>query len=324
MIGDFRLFPEQASTVASRVDAVYLSLCAFGIATALLVAFLIVFFGIRYRRGANVNRTSGGGPGIVIEMMWSIPLFVISISIFVWAGQLYFDIREAPEATLDIFVLGKQWMWQIEQPDGRREINELHVPVGETVRLTMTSEDVIHSFYIPAFRVKMDVLPGAYSQAWFTPTKTGEYHLFCAEYCGVEHSLMGGRVVVMEQSEYQDWLGGMTGAALTPESRGRRLFQQFGCETCHVPDGVVDAPMLAGVYGAEVALESGEVVIADEEYLRESILRPNAKIVQGYEPVMPSFEGQIQETELRSLIEYIKSLADEEVETQEGAEEPEP
>jgi cytochrome c oxidase subunit 2 len=220
-----------------------------------------------------------------------------------------------------VYVVAKQWMWKVQHPGGRREINTLHVPRGRAVKLTLTSQDVIHSFYVPAFRVKMDVLPDRYTTAWFQATKTGTFHLFCAEYCGTEHSLMRGRVVVMEPAAYQAWLGpgaqqepipGMPGTAEAPlRVHGRGAFFQAGCNACHVPDSDLRAPRLEWLFGSEVQLRNGQTVRADEEYLRESILEPNAKAVAGYPTpsLMPTYRGQVSEEQVVELIEYIKSLA---------------
>jgi cytochrome c oxidase subunit 2 len=203
--------------------------------------------------------------------------------------------------------MGKQWMWKAQHPLGKSEINMLHVPVNQPVKLIMTSQDVIHSFYIPAFRVKKDVLPGRYTELWFEATKTGEYHLFCAEYCGTEHSQMIGSVVVMEQLEYERWLSGNV-AGESMAAAGQRLFEQRGCASCHAGTSDARGPALAGLFGKEVQLEDGRTVTADESYLRESILNPQAKVVAGYSPVMPTFEGQISEEGLLQLVAYIKSL----------------
>jgi cytochrome c oxidase subunit 2 len=208
---------------------------------------------------------------------------------------------------MEIFVTGKQWMWKVEHPEGQREINELHVPLGRPVKLTMTSEDIIHDFFVPAFRVKKDVLPGRYTSLWFQPTKLGTFHLFCAQYCGAFHAGMIGSVVVLEPDAYERWLaGGVQGESM--ESAGQKIFQQSGCSTCHLADGTGPAPSLLGVYGHPVRLNNGQAVIADDAYVRESILSPTAKIVQGYAPIMPSFQGQLTEEQINSLIAYIRSL----------------
>jgi cytochrome c oxidase subunit 2 len=226
---------------------------------------------------------------------------------FVWGASLYVTMSSPPEAALQIHVVGKQWMWKFQHPEGPREINELHVPAGQPVQLLMTSEDVIHSVYVPAFRIKMDAVPGRYTTTWFEATQTGTFHLFCTEYCGTSHAGMTGRVVVMPPAEYEKWLSGsVTGE--TPVQAGERLFNQLGCHTCHraAPGG--QGPTLVGVFGQPVRLQSGEEAIVDEAYLRESILYPNAKVVAGYSPIMPTFQGQMSEEDILHILAYIRSL----------------
>jgi cytochrome c oxidase subunit 2 len=226
---------------------------------------------------------------------------------FVWGSTLYFQNSEAPPGAMEIFVTGKQWMWKVEHPEGQREINELHVPLGRPVKLTMTSEDVIHDFFVPAFRVKKDVLPGRYTSMWFEPTKLGTFHLFCAQYCGAFHAGMIGSVIVVEPDEYERWLlGGLQGE--TMEAAGERLFKENGCATCHLADGSGPGPSLTGVYGNTVRLTNGQTLTADDAYIRESILSPAAKIVSGYKPVMPSFQGQLSEEQILDLVAYIRSI----------------
>lgn len=245
---------------------------------------------------------------VPLELGWSLIPFVISIGIFVWASVVFFHIVRAPDQTLDIYSTGKRWMWRFQHIDGQLEINELHVPVGRAVRVVFTSEDVLHDLFIPAFRVKADAVPGRYSAIWFEPTKVGEYHLFCAEYCGTNHSGMIGTVYVMEQADYQAWLGGGATAGGTMVQRGEALFTQLACVTCHLLDGTGRGPSLVGLYGSQVTLDNDAVVIADESYLRESILTAQAKTVKGYEHIMPTFQGLVNEDGVASLIEYIKSL----------------
>ena len=311
----FRLLPEQASTHAPQVDMLYFFLLGVATFFTVMVAALIVFFSIKYRRGAKVNRTMQGHSPYAVELLWMAGPLVLSMIIFFWGAKLFFDVSRPPAGALEMDVVGKQWMWKFQHPEGRREINELHVPLGQPVRLRMISEDVIHSFFVPAFRVKQDVLPGMYTGTWFEANKVGEFHLFCAEYCGTNHSLMKGRVVVMEPSEYQAWLsGGKPGES--PVEAGRRLFEEMRCSTCHRGGSPTSrCPPLEGVYGNPVKLwnpETGEAVqsvTADEDYLRESILQPAAKVVAGFRPIMPTFKGQLGEEGLMHVIAYIKSLA---------------
>jgi cytochrome c oxidase subunit 2 len=228
---------------------------------------------------------------------------------FGWGAAIYVDYRHTPTDTLDVYVIGKQWMWKLQQPDGRKEINELHVPVGRNVRLIMGSEDVIHDFSVPSFRVKMDVVPGHYNTMWFRPTKVGKYHFFCSQYCGTDHAVMGGWVTVMEPDEYAKWLAGSSGSG-DPVAVGEKLYSELACNTCHLPDGKGRGPSYNGVYGSQVKLADGSTVLADDNYIRESILQPNAKIVAGYVPVMPSFQGLVTEEQIVDLTAYIKSFKD--------------
>lgn len=308
------LFPPQASTIAPQVDALYYFLVAVSAFFIVLIFSLVIYFATKYRR-------SEGRPAAVhenprLELLWTVVPLGLTMIIFAWGASVYFDLRRTPADALEIYILGKQWMWTLQHPQGKREINELHVPVGRPVKLTMTSEDVIHSFFIPAFRIKMDVLPGRYTTAWFEATRTGEYHLFCTEYCGTKHSEMIGKVVVMEPVQYQQWLdGGGPGATASREPlkvSGAALFEELRCGTCHretIP-GVMLGPALAGLFGKPVRLQSGETVTADEAYIRESILNPAAKLVAGYQPVMPTYQGQVSEEGLLQLISYIRSLGE--------------
>ena len=302
------LFPERASTIANDVDALYFFLVGLSVVMSVLIATLVVTFAIKFRRrhvdevGAQVHG------GLMLELAWTIVPFLITMVIFFWGAKVYFVMASPPEETLNIYVVGKQWMWKVQHATGHREINELHIPIGRPVKLIMTSEDVIHNFSIPAMRVKGDVIPGRFVQIWFEPTKPGTYQIFCAEYCGTQHSGMTGQVVVMEENAYQAWLsGGTTEGSLA--ATGEKLFGDLACNTCHRPDPSGHGPMLQNVYAHPVQLEDGSVVTADENYLRESILTPAAKVTAGYQPVMPAFQGLVSEEQLLALIEYIKSLS---------------
>lgn len=304
----FALFPEQASSLAQEVDALYAFLVAVSLFFVALIFFMVIFFAIRYRRKPDRARAVQIEGHWALEIAWSLIPLGLTMVMFFWGAKLYFAQSSAPSGATEIFVVGKQWMWKIQHPAGPREINELHIPVGETVKLTMTSEDVIHSFYIPAFRVKMDVLPGRFTQLWFKPIRTGTYHLFCAEYCGAKHSGMKGRVIVMNPADYEQWLGETAGLTKPLAARGGELYQKFRCYTCH--DVKTErGPALEGLYGASVKLKTGETVLADEAYIRESILRPAAKNVEGYAMIMPTFEGLLTEEQIVELISYIKSLS---------------
>jgi cytochrome c oxidase subunit 2 len=292
--------------MAASVDTLYFFLVAVSAFFVVVIAGLIVVFVFRYRR------RHAGEVGSVVHAHWSleaawiaIPL-VLAMVMFVWGARVYFAMTNPPAETLDIYVVGKQWMWKVQHLGGQREINELHVPVDRAIRLTMTSEDVIHDFYVPAFRIKADVLPGRYVTTWFQPTQVGEYHLFCAEYCGTKHSGMVGRIVVMKPEDYQAWLGGAASGSMA--ASGEKLFQDFACNTCHRTDVQGRGPVLNGLFGRPVALQTGQVIVADEAYLRESILTPGAKVVAGFQPIMPTFQGLVSEEQLLQLIEYVKSL----------------
>jgi len=308
MFSGFSLFPTQASTLAPEVDNLYLGIVAITAFFAVVVVIFVVYFAIKYRddTGDKVGAPITGS--VPLELGWSLIPFFISIGIFVWASVVFFHIVRAPDQTLDIYSTGKRWMWRFQHIDGQREINELHVPVGRPVRVVFTSEDVLHDLFIPAFRVKADAVPGRYSAIWFEPTQVGEYHIFCAEYCGTRHSGMVGTVYVMEPADYQAWLsgGGVTGGTMLQQ--GEALFTQLACVTCHLPDGTGRGPSLVGVFGSTVTLENGSTVTADESYLRESILTSQAKTVKGYEHIMPTFQGLINEDGVAALIEYIKSM----------------
>lgn len=303
---DFPILPEQASTLAGEVDALYFFALALSAFFSLLIAVFIFVFFVKYRRRttAEIGHVIHGSTAL--EIIWSVIPLAITMVLFAWGAKVFLEIRTPPPDTREYYVTGKQWMWKIQHPEGQREINTLHVPVGQPIKMIMTSEDVIHSFYIPAFRVKQDVLPGRYSQLWFEATKTGTYHLFCAEYCGAEHSRMIGSVTVMEPDEYQAWLAG--GNALSPVAAGGQLFEQYACNTCHEEQGTGRGPSLYGVAGTPVDLAGGRSLVRDDNYLRESILRPASKLVSGYQPLMPTFQGQISEEGVMQLIAYIKSL----------------
>ena len=307
-MGSFlQLLPEQASTFAGNVDALYFFLIGISVFFSLLIASLVIFFAVKYRRRSDTDPPPQPATGgATLEIVWSVIPFLISMVIFGWGASVYFKISRPPDDATEIYVVAKQWMWKLQHKEGQREINELHIPVGKAVRLKMTSEDVIHSFYVPAFRTKWDVLPGRYTQTWFHPIKAGKYHLFCAEYCGTKHSGMIGWVYVMNPPEYQAWLSGGSGEG-TLASRGDKLFQDLACTNCHKSDGSGRGPSLEGIFGKTVELEGGQKVVVDDEYLRESILSPQAKIVKGYPPIMPTFQGLVTEDQLLTLIEYIKS-----------------
>jgi len=299
--------PDQASTIAKSVDQLYLFLTAVTLFFTALIFSVIFYFMIKYRRRSPDERPRAIEGSFPLEVLWTvIPTLIVAL-IFVWGSTLYFRNAEPPKGAMEIFVTGKQWMWKVEHPEGQREINELHVPIGRPVKLTMTSEDVIHDFFVPAFRVKKDVLPGRYTTLWFEATKVGTFHLFCAQYCGAFHAGMIGSIIVQEPDEYERWLaGGAPGESM--EQSGAKVFQANGCPTCHLADGTGIGPSLLGLYGNPVKLTTGETVTADDAYIRESIVLPKAKVVLGYTPIMPTFQGRMTEEQISNVIAYIRAL----------------
>jgi len=312
MWSGFPLFPEQASTTAGQVDALYFFLIALTAFFSLLIAALVFGFAVRYRRRSPDDRPPAIYGSLALELTWTlIPLVIVGV-IFFWSADLYVTLSQVPKNAIEVNVVGKRWMWKLQHMTGQREINELHVPVGVPVKLSLTSEDVIHSFFVPAFRMKKDAVPGRYTTAWFQATKPGRYHLFCAEYCGTRHSNMIGTIVVLEPAAFQAWLaGGASGGSLA--SAGEKLFQDLACVTCHKADSGARGPNLVGVFGRPVALQDGSTVTADETYIRESIVAPSAKVVAGYQPIMPTFQGLVSEEQLLQLVAYVRTLKGTEV-----------
>jgi len=303
------LFPEQASSFAWQVDALYFYLVAISVFFTVGIVAAVFFFVVKYREKEKFATGAEIHGSVPLELFWSFVPFVISMTIFLGGAIIYYNQYRPPEDTMEIYVVGKQWMWKSQHGTGQREINELHVPVGRKIKLTMTTEDVLHSFYIPAFRTKADVVPGRYTTLWFEATKPGKYHLYCAEYCGLNHSGMGGWIYVMEQRDFDNWLAGNV-SGQTPVEAGQDLFMnKLGCASCHAGGPSQRGAKLEGIYGKEVKFTNGQTAKVDDEYLRESILNPSAQIVEGYQPIMPTFKGQVTEEQLVSLIAYIKSLS---------------
>ncbi len=302
------LFPEAASSFATEVDALYLFIVAVSAFFAVAVSIAVVWFAFRYRRkhadeiGAHIEGS------LPLELAWSIIPTLIAMVMFVWGAKLYYEMRRPPAESLQIYAVGKQWMWKFQHQGGQREINELHVPVGRPVKVLVTSEDVLHDLYFPSFRTKIDAIPGRYMPMWFTATKPGRYHIFCAEYCGTKHSGMIGTVIVMEPTQYQEWLAG-GGTEGTMAERGSKLFNDLACNTCHLDNGQGRGPSLKDLVGKAVEMADGSTAVVDEAYLRESILNSQARVVKGFQPLMPTFQGLISEEGLAALIEHIKSLS---------------
>jgi cytochrome c oxidase subunit II len=303
--------PPSASSIASNIDQLYYLLSGITAFFTVLIFSIIFVFMIKYRRRSPGESGVETHTPLAVELTWTIIPSLICVVLFVWSSSLYVRNGRPPAASTEIFVIGKQWMWHLQHPEGPREIDELHVPVGVPVKLTMISQDVIHDFYIPAFRVKKDVLPGRYSQLWFQPTEVGTYHLFCAQYCGTNHSEMVGWVYVMSPTDYATWLaGGEKSESMAQQ--GERLFSQFGCNSCHSPDAAGRGPSLVGIYGKPEKLQSGATQVVDEATIRQAIYNPTAIHLPGYQAIMPTYSGQIDEEQVNQLIAYVKSLGAEE------------
>jgi cytochrome c oxidase subunit 2 len=305
MFDNFPLWPQRASSTAGNVDALFIFLIIVSGLMTLLIFSALIYFAARYRhrKGVLAEQVEGSIP---LELTWTIIPLGVFMVIFAWGAVVYFKSRTPPRDSTEVYVVAKQWMWKIEHAEGQREINELHVPVGRDVKLIMTSQDVIHSFFVPAFRMKQDVLPGRYTVSWFRATKAGTYHLFCTQYCGTQHSGMIGNIVVMEPAQFEAWMSGGSNGPLS--ASGEKIFAELGCVTCHRTDSQGRGPNLQGVFGKPVQLEDGRMVTADENYIRESILDPGAKVVKGFKPVMPTFQGLVSEEQVNALVAYVKSL----------------
>jgi cytochrome c oxidase subunit 2 len=303
----FPLFPPSASTVATEMDLLYgfiIAVCTF---FAVLVSALVVYFTIKYRRQRPEDVGVDIHGSLALELTWTFIPFVLALVMFAWGASLFFRLATPPANAMEIFVVGKQWMWKVQHPDGVREINEMHVPINRPIRITLGSEDVLHDYSIPAFRVKMDAVPGRLTTLWFEATTPGEYHIFCAEYCGTKHSGMIGKVIAMTPQDYQAWLAGGRSTG-TAAQNGERLFADLACNTCHKPDATGRGPSLHGLFGNTVELADGRKVVADDNYLRESIMNSQAKVVKGYQGIMPAFQGMVSEENLMQLIAYIRTL----------------
>jgi cytochrome c oxidase subunit 2 len=308
-VNRLQFWPQSASTAATEVDHLFIALLLVSFLVLGLVFGLMIYFGTKYRAGSTADRSDEHLKSWHWEVAWTTVTLLMFLALFFWGGDLYARLYRPPPNALDIYIVGKQWMWKAQHADGQAEINELHVPVGRPVKLTMGSEDVLHSFYIPAFRVKADVIPGRYNHLWFTATKPGRYHLFCAEYCGTKHSGMTGWIYAMEPTEFQAWLGGGR-TSDSPAAAGEKLFTDLACITCHRDDAQAPAPQLKGLFGHTVQLQGGATAVVNEAYIRESIVNPQAKIVNGFPPIMPTFQGLVSEEQLLQLIAYVRSLGE--------------
>lgn len=307
----FTLLARSASTLASRTDTLFVVMLVVCGAMAVALAVLVLWFSVRYREGSNADRRHPPSHANGLEAAWTIVPMLLFLGVFGWAAHDYGLARQVPNDALPVFVVAKQWMWRLQHGDGRQEINELHVPIDRPVVLILASQDVIHSFYVPAFRVKQDVVPGRYTQLSFTANRLGDYRILCSEYCGSQHSSMLGHVVVMRAADYTKWLaaGPPPVADPTPQQLGEAVYRRQACASCHATDSSVHAPPLEGLYGRTVALADGTHLVADDQYLRESILRPKARVVAGQAALMPSYAGQLAEEDLQNLVAYLRSLA---------------
>ncbi len=309
MFTNFPFFPQQASEQAATIDALYFFLLAVTALFAALIAILVAVFATKFHRKHDDEVGEVIHGSLALELLWTVIPLGITMVMFVWGAQVFFHMTRAPKGAMEIYVVGKQWMWKAQHMDGAREINELHVPVGRPVKLIMGSEDVIHSFFIPEFRVKADVIPGRYNHLWFTASRPGRYHIFCTQYCGTKHSGMIGWVTAMSPADYQTWLSGGSSGGTMAEA-GAKLFSDLACVTCHTDTAQGRGPVLKGSYGKQVLLEGGQTATFDDAYIRESILNPHAKVVSGFQPIMPTFQGLVTEEQLLQLIAYVKSLGE--------------
>ena len=300
------LFPPEASTIAPYADALYFFLLAITVIGCLLVGGLVIGFSVRYRKERSPEATQIEG-STLLEATWTlIPLGLFLVA-FVWGALLYFRIYNPPPNAMQVYVVGKQWMWKAEHPGGQHEIDALHIPTGRPVQVTLISQDVFHSFSVPAFRVKREAIPGRYTTVWFQATKPGTYHLFCTQYCGTQHSGMIGQIIAMKPDDYRAWAASSTSGSSLAQN-GERLFASLGCNACHTGSPTSRGPNLAQVYNTRIRLQDGSTAVADEAYLRESILNPSMHIPAGYAPIMPTYQGQISEDGMIDLVEYIKTL----------------
>jgi cytochrome c oxidase subunit 2 len=310
MWSNFPLAPPSASNFAPEYDFIFYTLLALTILFTLIVGIAVTVFTIRYRRGTKVDRSRPIYEDLRLELTWTIIPLILGLIMFFFGARLFIHMKTPPPDAQEIFVIGKQWMWHAQHANGVRENNTLHVPVGRPVKLTMISQDVIHAFYIPAFRVQYHVVPGRYTQMWFTATKAGVYHLFCGMYCGTQHSEMGGKVVAMDPKDWANWIanGGNTVPPMTMEQAGHRLYNRLSCNNCHGAESNLRAPSLYGIYNSKRSFANGGAAIADDTYIRESILRPHNRLTQGYGPTMPAYEGQLSEEDVLNLIAYIRNI----------------
>jgi cytochrome c oxidase subunit 2 len=303
---NFRLFPPEASKFAPEMDALFFFIVLVSLVGFVIVLLLLVVFSVLYNKKRHPVATQVEGSAL-LETTWTLIPLGLFMVLFAWGAILYFRIFTPPANAMNIYVVGKQWMWKAEHPGGQHEINALHVPTGRAIQLTLISQDVFHSFSVPAFRIKREAIPGRYTTVWFEATKPGTYHLFCTQYCGSNHSRMDGDVVVQSPEDYRKWLATST-SGMSLAQNGERLFASLSCNACHNARPDARGPSLANVYGSRLTLTTGERIIADDAYLRQSILNPSQHVTQGYAPIMPTYQGRINEEGVIALIEFIKHL----------------
>jgi cytochrome c oxidase subunit 2 len=301
-------WPHEASAYAAEIDHLAIAFTVLIVLLSAPVFILIVAFAVKYRRGRTADRRHPVNTRIGLEISWAAIPFVALLVFYVWSTRLYFQQHHPPSNALEIQVVAKQWMWKFQHPGGQREINELHVPIGRPILLTLASQDVIHDLYVPALRLKQDVVPGRYTSLWFNADTVGSFRLECSQFCGADHAVMGGYVHLMSPSDYARWLE-QAGTDMSLAAQGAALFRTRGCSGCHGAAATVKAPKLEGLFGHEVPLSDGSVVTADAQYIRDSILMPHAQVAAGYPDIMPTFQNVLGEDDVLKLVAYIKSLA---------------
>lgn len=302
-----QLWPVAASAKAVETDQLILAFTVLTLALTVPVFIAITWFALRYREGSEADRSPSGIRSNLIEISWMLIPFLLTLVFFVWGARVFVESKNPPPDAMVVEVIGRQWMWKFQHPTGQSEINDLHLPIGQPIKLRIISQDVIHALYLPAVRMQVAALPDRYTEMWFKADKVGTFHLYCSEYCGTDHSVMGGKVTFMNPGDYQDWLV-HAGAQQGIVAAGRALYEAYGCASCHEPGSPVKAPSLAGLYGSKVALADGRTVVADDEWLRQKILNPNGdKLAGGGKQVMPSFAGRIPEDELNRIVDFIKA-----------------
>ncbi|WP_312867313.1 cytochrome c oxidase subunit II [Rhizobium sp. P40RR-XXII] len=301
------LWPPSASVYSHQVDLLVIAFTVLIVALSAPVFILLLVFIVKYRRGKAADRRHAPNRNVALEVSWSVIPFLAMLGFYVWSTDLFARLYHPPSAAMQIDVVAKQWMWKFQHPEGQAEINELHVPTGQPIELTMASQDVIHNLFIPALRIKQDVVPGRYTASWFIADRPGIYRLACSQFCGSNHSEMTGSFIVMSPTDYGDWLS-RSSNDITLAKQGAALFRSRGCSGCHDPASIVRAPSLIGIYGNPVSLASGQTVIADDQYIRDSILLPQLQVAAGYQPIMPTFQNVLSEEDVLKLVAYIKSL----------------